>query len=198
MSKFSVSAGVLVAISSIIFISSPALAHNVLISQSPSGESVVDAGSFEIRLDFEEEPLATAFGQGNLIAIANATTQEQLGPACARIDGRSLYTTVNIQDPGIYKVLWRIASDDGHVASGEYQITIENNTGYETDRIGNQCFDDNGVELLKSNQEPLSKKVDETVGVIQGLFWGALFVGIGGTLGAAMVRRQRNKSDKQN
>lgn len=84
------------------------------------------------------------------------------------------------------------------MASGEYQITVENNTGYQTDRIGNQCFDDNGVELLKSNQEPLSKKVDETVGVIEGLLWGALFVGIGGILGAAMVRRQRSKSDKQN
>lgn len=159
---------------------------------------MVEAGSIEIRLDFEEEPLATAFGQGNLIAIADASTAKQLGPACARIDGRSIYTTVNIQKPGVYKILWRSPSDDGHVASGEYQITVENNTGYQSDRIGNQCFDDNGVELLQSNQEPLSKTVDPTVGVIQGLFWGALFVGLGGLLGAAMVRRQRSKSNKAN
>jgi methionine-rich copper-binding protein CopC len=196
MSKFSVSASALATVASMVFFSSPALAHNGLISQSPSGESVVAAGSIQIRLDFEEEPLATEFGQGNLIAIADATTLEQLGPACAGIDGRSLYTTVNIQKAGTYKVLWRSPSDDGHVASGEYQITVENNTGYQTDRVGNQCFDDNGVELLQSSQELLSKKADESAAVIQGLLWGALFVGLGGVLGSAMVRRQRSKSNQ--
>ena len=198
MSKFSVSASALSVLASVLLMASPALAHNSLISQSPSGESVVEAGSFEIRLDFEEAPLATNFGEGNLIAIADADTLEQIGPACARIDGNSLYTTVNIQDPGVYKVLWRSASDDGHVASGEYQITVENTTGYQADRIGNQCFDDNGVEILQSSQEPLSKKVDSSQGIIQGLLWGALFVAIGGLLGSVLVRRQRSKSDQPN
>ena len=194
MRKLSVSAVVL-AISSIFIISSPAFAHNELISQSPSGESVVDAGSIEIRLDYAEEPIATAFGEGNLIAIANAETGEQLGPACARVDGTSMYTTVNIVEPGIYKILWRSASDDGHIASGDYLITVENNTGYESDRIGNQCFDDEGVELKVDTQEPLSQKIDQMSGFWQGLLWGVPIVVGGGVLGAFLVmRRSSNKS----
>lgn len=194
MRKLSVSAIVL-AISSIFILSSPAFAHNELISQSPSGDSVVDAGSIEIRLDYAEEPIATAFGEGNLIAIANAETGEQLGPACARVDGTSMYTTVNIVEPGIYKILWRSASDDGHIASGDYLITVENNTGYESDRIGNQCFDDEGVELTVDTQEPLSQKIDQMSGFWQGLLWGVPIVVGGGVLGAFLVmRRSSNKN----
>jgi len=194
MRKLSVSAIVL-AISSIFILSSPAFAHNELISQSPSGDSVVDAGSIEIRLDYAEEPIATAFGEGNLIAIANAETGEQLGPACARVDGTSMYTTVNIVESGIYKILWRSASDDGHIASGDYLITVENNTGYETDRIGNQCFDDEGVELKVDTQEPLSQKIDQMSGFWNGLLWGVPIVVGGGVLGAFLVmRRSSNKN----
>ena len=194
MRKLSVSAVVL-AISSIFILSSPAFAHNELISQSPSGDSVVDAGSIEIRLDYAEEPIATAFGEGNLIAIANAETGEQLGPACARVDGTTMYTTVNIVEPGIYKILWRSASDDGHIASGDYLITVENNTGFETDQIGNQCFDDEGVELKVDTQEPLSQKIDQMSGFWNGLLWGVPIVVGGGVLGAFLVmRRSSNKS----
>ena len=192
MRKLSVSALVL-AISSIFLISSPALAHNELIDQSPSGDSVVEAGTIEIRLDYAEEPIETEFGEGNLIAIANADTGEQLGAACARIEGTTMYTTVNIQDPGRYKVLWRSASDDGHIASGDYIITIENNTGYTTDLIGNQCFDDNGVELKVDTQSPLSTKVDPMHGFNQGLLWGIPFIAAGGILGAYLVIRRKPK-----
>jgi methionine-rich copper-binding protein CopC len=193
MRKLSVSAIVL-AISSIFILSSPAFAHNELISQSPSGDSVVDAGSIEIRLDYAEEPIQTAFGKGNLIAIANAETGEQLGAACARVEGTSMFTTVNIVEPGIYKVLWRSASDDGHIASGDYLITVENNTGYETDLVGNQCFDDNGVELKVADQEPLSQKTDPMSGFLQGLLWGVPVIVGGGVLGAFLVMRRSPKA----
>lgn len=189
MRKLSVSALVL-AISAIFILSSPAFAHNELISHRPSGDSVVDAGSIEILLDYAEEPIQTAFGKGNLIAIANAETGEQLGPACARVDGTSMYTTVNIIEPGIYKVLWRTASDDGHIAAGDYLITVENNTGNETDLVGNQCFDDNGVELKVVDQEPLSQKTDPMSGFLQGLLWGVPVIVGGGLLGAFLVMRR--------
>lgn len=192
MPKFTVSAIVL-AISSVFLISSPALAHNELIDQSPAAEAVVEAGSIDIRLEYGEEPIPTEFGKGNLLAIANAETGEQLGAACARIDGKTMYTTVNIQDPGQYKVLWRSASDDGHIASGEYLITVENTTGYVSDSIGNQCFDDNGVELTLADQEPLSKVDDNKPDIAQSLIWAGAFVIAAGALGAYLVLQRRSK-----
>jgi methionine-rich copper-binding protein CopC len=189
MRKLTVSACVL-AISSIFFISSPALAHNELVDQSPNGQEVVEAGVIEIRLEYSEEPIQTAFGVGNLIAIASAETGEQLGPACARVDGTSLTATVNIQDPGTYKVLWRNASDDGHIASGEYLITVENNIGYKTDRVGNQCFDDSGLELKVDTQEPLSKELEQVSGFMQGLLWLTPIIVSGGVLIAYLIMRR--------
>jgi methionine-rich copper-binding protein CopC len=176
-----------------LFFGSPALAHNELLDQTPSGDSVVEAGSIEIRLEYDAEPISTEFGKGNLIAIANAETGEQLGAACARIDGTTMFTTVNIQDPGIYKVLWRSASSDGHIASGDYLIQVENNTGFQTDSIGNQCFDENGVELTLADQEPLSNDKNPFTGLVQGMIWGGAFIVIGGALGAYLVNRRKPK-----
>ena len=191
MRKLTVSA-LLLALSPIFLVSSPAQAHNELMGESPSADSVVEAGTFNIRLDFDAEPIPTEFGKGNLIAIANSEG-EQLGAACARIEGKTMYTTVSINEPGTYKILWRSASSDGHIADGDYQIIVENNSGYVSEQVGNQCFDDNGVELTLESQEPLSKKPGPAVGFVQGLIWGAAFIVAGGVLGAYLVMRRKPK-----
>lgn len=192
MPKLTVSALVL-SLSSVFLLSSPALAHNELINSSPSSDSVVEAGPIEIRLEYGEEPIPTEFGKGNLLAIANAETGEQLGAACARIDGKTMYTTVNIQDPGKYKVLWRSASDDGHIASGDYLITVENTSGYVADSIGNQCFDDNGVELTLDSQEPLSVVSENNADLSQVLIWAGVLIVAGGALAAVLLLKRRSK-----
>ncbi len=181
MPKLTVSALVL-SLSSVFLLGSPALAHNELINSSPSADSVVEAGPIEIRLEYGEEPI-----------IANAETGEQLGAACARIDGKTMYTTVNIQDPGTYKVLWRSASDDGHIASGDYLITVENTSGYVADSIGNQCFDDNGVELTLDTQEPLSVESENNTDLSQVLIWAGVLIVAGGALAAVLLLKRRSK-----
>ena len=189
MRKFSVSALILTAF--LAFGSSPALAHDELVSTSPIADSTVEAGIIRISLHFEEAPMELEFGQGNLIAIANAETGEQLGPACARIQGTDLTTTASISASGKYKILWRAVSDDGHVASGDYLITVVNNSNYSSDKVGNQCFDDQGVELDVSTQELLSTKISPNDGLIQGLFWGAGFILLGGLVGGFLLKRQQ-------
>lgn len=189
MRKFSVSALILTAF--LAFGASPAFAHNELVSTSPIADSTVEAGIIRISLQFDEAPMELEFGQGNLIAIANAETGEQLGPACARIQGNDLTTTASISASGKYKILWRAVSDDGHVASGDYLITVVNNSNYSSDKIGNQCFDDQGIELDASTQEPLSTKISPNDGLIQGMFWGAGFILLGGLIGGFLLKRQQ-------
>ena len=189
MRKFSVSALILTAF--LAFGSSPALAHDELVSTSPIADSTVEAGFIRISLQFDEAPMDLGYGQGNLIAIANAETGEQLGPACARIQGTDLTATASISASGKYKILWRAVSDDGHVASGDYLITVVNNSNYSSDKIGNQCFDDQGVELDVSTQELLSTKISPNDGLIQGLFWGAAFILSGGLIGGFLLKRQQ-------
>lgn len=195
MRKFSVSALILTAF--LVFSASPALAHNELDSTSPAAGSTVEAGIIRISLHFEEAPMELEFGRGNLIAIANAETGEQLGPACARIQGTDLATTASISAAGKYKILWRSVSDDGHVASGDYLITVVNNANYATDTPGNQCFDDQGVELDASKQELLSTKISPENFLIQGMFWGAGFILLGSLVGGLLMKRQlKTEADK--
>lgn len=180
------------------FGASPALAHNELVSANPSPDSTVEAGIIRINLNFTEAPMATTFGEGNLIAIANAETGEQLGPACALIQGTDLATTVSISTPGKYKILWRSVADDGHVASGDYQIKVVNNSNYSSDQIGNRCLDEQGNELDVSKQELLSKKMEPNDGFFQGLAIGAAFILIGGLVGGLLLKRRQKTKIESN
>jgi len=180
------------------FGASPALAHNELVSANPSPDSTVEAGIIRINLNFTEAPMATTFGEGNLIAIANAETGQQLGPACALIQGTDLATTVSISTPGQYKILWRSVADDGHVASGDYQIKVVNNSNYSSDQIGNRCLDEQGNELDVSKQELLSKKMEPNDGFFQGLAIGAAFILIGGLVGGLLLKRRQKTKIESN
>jgi len=167
---------------------SPAMAHSELVTTSPLANSTVEAGPIRIKLDFDEAPLKLPFGQGNLIAVAVKETGEQLGPACAKVEGNSLTTIVKLSAPGEYKILWRIASEDGHVNSGDFDFTVVNNSNYSTDKTGNQCFDEQGVELDAADQEPLSVKVQQNDGLLQGFIFGLGFIIVGTLAGAFLVR----------
>ena len=174
MRKFTISALVL----GLLTLSSPVFAHDELETTSPIAGATVEAGVIPITLTFSEPPLDLPYGQGNLIAIADNKTKEQLGPACAKVEG----SVVHISTPGEYKILWRVAADDGHVNSGDFTFTVVNNSNYSTDTPGNQCFDENGQPLDISKQELLSTKVQPDDGMVSGIFWA-----LGVTLLAALV-----------
>jgi hypothetical protein len=172
----------------------PALAHNELIETAPSGGETVQAGLIPITLSFSEEPLDLGFGEGNLIAIADAATGEQLGAACAEIVGTELTTTVDIAKAGEYKILYKTASDDGHIATGDFLITVVNDTNYQTETPGNLCVDANGTVISPADQEPLSVK-QSSVGALEGLFIGIGFIVLGSVVSAVLITRKQKRED---
>jgi len=173
---------------------SPALAHNELIETTPAGGETVQAGLIPITLSFSEEPLDLGFGEGNLIAIADAATGEQLGAACAEIVGTELTTTVDIAKAGEYKILYKTASDDGHIATGDFLITVVNDTNYQTETPGNLCVDANGTVISPADQEPLSVK-QSSVGALEGLFIGIGFIVLGSVVSAVLITRKQKRED---
>ena len=173
---------------------SPALAHNELIETTPAGGETVQAGLIPITLSFSEEPLDLGFGEGNLIAIADAATGEQLGAACAEIVGTELTTTVDIAKAGEYKILYKTASDDGHIATGDFLITVINDTNYQTETPGNLCIDGNGTVISPADQEPLSVK-QSSVGALEGLFIGIGFIVLGSVVSAVLITRKQKRED---
>jgi methionine-rich copper-binding protein CopC len=178
--------------------SSPAFAHNQLVSTSPDAGSTVQAGIIPITLHFEEAPLDLGVNQSNLIAVADAQTGEQLGAACALIAGTDLTTTIDIAKAGEYKILWRSASDDGHVASGDFIINVENTTNYQTDTPGNLCFDEFGVPLEQTDTEVLSTKQEAKISALDGLYVGIGFIVAGSVLSALLIRRKQKREEHKN
>lgn len=173
---------------------SPALAHNALISASPEAGVTVQAGIIPITLNFQEDLLNLGQNTGNLIAVADAETGEQFGAACAQVFGKALTATVDIAKAGKYKILWRSTADDGHTASGDYLLTVENTTNYQTDAPGNQCLDDNGAPISIADQKPLSTKKSTGIGTVEGLLTGIGFIVLGSVISAVLIRR-RQKSE---
>ncbi len=178
----------------LISVAPPALAHNELITTSPEAGTTVQAGMIPITLHFEEAPLNLGLNQGNLIAIADVVTHEQYGAACAQVVGTDLTTTVELAKAGEYLVLWRSTADDGHVASGDFLIKVENNTNFKTSNPGNQCFDEQGVRINPADQEPLSTKTPSGLSALDGLFIGIGFIVLGSVISAVLIRRRQNSN----
>jgi hypothetical protein len=188
MRKLSISAFICLGL---LALGSPAYAHNQLIDAYPAEGATVEAGAVNIDLTFEEAPMALPFGEGNLIAVAKADTGEQLGAACAYTNDNHLTTTLHLSEPGKYKVLWREASDDGHVVSGEFSFTLVNNSNYTTDQPGNECIDPEGNVLDVTTQDLLSKTDVQNHGFETGLVWGAVFIILGSLVGSVLIRRRQ-------
>jgi len=187
MTKFSVSVLILLSLA----FAGPASAHDEIESSQPLPGATIEAGVIPVRLTFGEAPMDLPFGQGNLIAVARVSDGEQLGPACARVEGNMLTTNLQLSADGEYKVLWRVVSNDGHVVTGDFNIKIENHSYYSTDNPGNQCFDENGNELAMDTQEPLSKKVEPWQRLLFDLLWALAFVIPATLAGAILVKRRQ-------
>jgi len=176
--------------------SSPALAHDELISTSPSADSSVQAGLSTITLHFSEAPMDLGFGKGNLIAVADTETGEQFGAACAHISGSDLSVPVDLAKSGKYKVIYRVASDDGHIASGDFYFNVENTTNYQTENPGTVCVSDDGIVVRQIDQEPVSTK-QSRISALEGLFIGIGFIVVGSIVSAVLIRRRQNSGTKQ-
>ena len=119
---------------------SPASAHNVLVSTSPSDGATVDAGVISIELTFEEDVMKTTDGAGTEISVmgpAEATPTEMTDGCVDEFNGSVIKDSVDIDLPGTYNVTWRTVSDDGHPIEGTFAFNVVNNTDYVASPVVN-------------------------------------------------------------
>jgi len=69
---------------------------------------------------------------------------------------------------------------------------VQNNSNYSTNKVGNLCFDDFGIELKMEDQELLSKKIEQNSGLLEGFLWGLGFILAGSALGAFFVKKRQS------
>jgi len=109
----------------------PANAHDQLVDQSPADGELVTAGVVSIELTFNSELLSLA-GTGAEILVTGPDG-DPMHPGCAVVDQRRALLDVDLDQPGEYKVAWRVVSSDGHPITGSFGFQLENSAGYQAD-----------------------------------------------------------------
>lgn len=100
---------------------SPVSAHAVLQSSTPAANSVLENSPPEIVLDFDEEV------EANLaqIQLFDAKSHRvKLGSAHQGDDASIVTASVPKLSNGLYAVIWRVTSADGHVVDGAFSFQI--------------------------------------------------------------------------
>lgn len=97
-----------------------ALAHNVLVGSDPADGAKLDVGPSKITLRFDL-PVQEGFNTVTLIGPDG----DHYENAAATVDGSNVSVTAGPLGPaGLYRVGYRIVSDDGHPVSGSISFTL--------------------------------------------------------------------------
>lgn len=121
----------------------PVFAHASLESSVPAANSVIETSPPEIVLDFDEDieaSLAT-------IRVFDADQQPVgVGAAGPGADATIVTATLPALDDGLYAVVWRVTSADGHVVDGAFSFQVgSGDVGDGNDLIA-QVSQGNGVD----------------------------------------------------
>lgn len=99
----------------------PVFAHAGLEASTPSANSVLEESPTEIVLDFDEaveaDLASISLFDGNSAAI-------ELGAPAAGADDTVVRAPVPALDDGVYAVIWRVTSTDGHVIDGAFSFQV--------------------------------------------------------------------------
>lgn len=111
-----------------------AQAHDEIAGTSPSANQTVQAGAFDVSVTFGEDILVSPGNQGEVVQVTDASGKI-VSNGCVAVDGVTLSTPVDVDQPGKYSVEWRSVSSDGHSNEGTFDFTVENSSGYVSSGI---------------------------------------------------------------
>ncbi len=107
-------------------------AHAGLESSSPAANAIVDEAPAEITLDFDE-PIAADLAS---ITLFDSDAEEvQLGERLAPVDTSIVQVGLPPLDDGVYVVVWRVSSVDGHVVDGAYSFQVGTTANASSDEL---------------------------------------------------------------
>jgi copper transport protein len=105
-----------------------AFAHAGLESTVPDASAVLETGPPNIVLNFNEAVDATL---SNIELYDQTATLVPTGLAAAGSDNTSVQASVPTLRNGVYVVVWRVASDDGHVVNGVFSFQVGLESGFD-------------------------------------------------------------------
>ena len=98
-----------------------AFAHASLVSSAPAANSVLEAGPKAIVLDFDE---AIESDLASIVLYASDSRPLDVGAPTAGADDTIVSVAAPELDDGLYAVVWRVTSSDGHVVDGAFSFQV--------------------------------------------------------------------------
>ena len=174
--------GVLLSALCALFVSIPtaAFAHDELIGSSPADGEVVDTAPASIDLRFSSNPLE---GDGATEVLVLDPSGREVQDGDPVLDRNGVIQTISGADePGTYRVMWRVVSSDGHPLSGEILFSVDETS----DPAPAPAQVDAGAD------DEASDGLDATpIWIVLGI----VVVGLGGALVAVPMARARGDRD---
>jgi copper transport protein len=98
-----------------------AFAHASLVNSTPAANSVLEVGPEAIVLDFDE---AIEAGLASIVLYDSDSRALEVGSPTAGADDTIVSVTAPSLDDGLYAVVWRVTSADGHVVDGAFSFQV--------------------------------------------------------------------------
>ena len=115
-----VACGALVVAGSALGSSTPAHAHNYLVSSTPAADSTLTELPEEFDITTNDDLLVTGDGSRAFALQVRDAAGRYYGDGCVSIDGETMTTASALGEPGEYTVLWQVVSADGHTVSDAF------------------------------------------------------------------------------
>ncbi len=104
-------------------VTTPAQAHDELVSSYPEANSTIPGSPAEITLSFSGELIA---GMQSAVVEVIAPDGQNIATDAPSEDDTSVTQHLTPDPPaGLFTVRWKVVSSDGHPISGEYAYTVE-------------------------------------------------------------------------
>lgn len=166
----------------------PASAHDELIVTSPAAGSEVSRAPAETKLTFAEavEP------QGSAIVVKDADGTRFDEPNTFAVSGNIAAVQLNAEAAaGVYTVVYRIVSTDGHVVSDSFDYTVTDNASV-FHSPGNNQTPDTGTNTPANGTD---SSEDSGGSVVWVLGLGAIGIVLIAAIISVAVRGRRDRSD---
>jgi len=113
----------------VVFSASPALAHDTLLESSPGADASVQTLPEELTLTFSADVIT---GDGATAVVVTDAEGEPVSDGEPEVEGAVVTQPLTSEgDAGVYDVVWKVVSSDGHPISGEFSFTVETSTASE-------------------------------------------------------------------
>jgi methionine-rich copper-binding protein CopC len=100
----------------------PASAHDALTASSPAADSTVETLPAELTLTFSAKLID---GEGSTEVVVTDAAGDSVTDGPATVNGAIVtQPLVSEADAGVYRVIWKVVSSDGHPTSGEFSFTV--------------------------------------------------------------------------